>query len=603
MCGFAGVVWKRNIRPGEAERTLSCFEPLLTHRGPDERGLHVGKNFAVVHRRLSIIDVGAGQQPMLTADGHVGIAYNGEVYNHVALRRELESAGHKFETHCDTEVVLRMFVEHGPEAFDRLDGMFTIFIWDLRGLEPQYYLARDHLGTKPLYIYEDDARIAFSSEIRPLLALPDADLSLNSAGLQSFLAFRYTHAPLTFYERIRRLEAGAYCRVSAGRVLNSRFWDLPSRATPLKIGESEARDRVVQLLRESVAAQQMAEVPVGLLLSGGLDSSAIASMCGDLGVRLKSFNIGFSDVNEFRYSSEMARAFNLDHMNVETSVAHISARFERVVEAMDEPIADAACFPLHILCDEIAKSVTVVLSGEGADEMLAGYPQYLRGSSETPPQSDRDHFNAFLRNSWYFADEDPLLRNGRPSRLLRHASYFHERPLLDGMLAYDLKTWLPENLMMKADKILMSHSLEGRFPFLSKNIAEFLMSLPSHLKVGPDGGKYVLRRAFDARLPSSIINRPKMGFTVPIDQLVDEMRARLYDILGALASSPLAEQLDFAAVRRVCDAHYDGSRRNGLRVWTLLVLLQWFSADPARLPRRTTRASQELDRVAALARA
>lgn len=600
MCGFAGVIWKRNVRSEEAAAVLARFEPRLVHRGPDERGIHVGKNFAVVHRRLSIIDISAGQQPMLTADGRVGIAYNGEVYNHVTLRRELEADGHKFETHCDTEVVLKLFVAYGPEAFNRLDGMFTIFVWDLRGPEPQYYLARDHLGTKPLYVYEDDARIAFSSEIRPLLALPDADLSLNPAGLQSYLTFRYTHAPLTFYKRIRRLEAGAYCKVSAGRVLHHRFWDLPNRATPLAISEADARDRLVHLLRESVAAQQMSEVPVGLLLSGGLDSSAIAAMCGELGVKLKSFNIGFPDVNEFRYSSEMARAFSLDHMNVETSVADISARFQRVVEAMDDPIADAACFPLHILCDEIAKSVTVVLSGEGADEMLGGYPQYLRGV-EASPVSDRDHFNAFLRNSWYFAEEDSLLPQARQSRLSRHASYFLERPLLDGMLAYDLKTWLPENLMMKADKILMSHSLEGRFPFLSKSIAEFFMSLPPHLKIGPEGGKHILRRAFNSRLPSNIINRPKMGFTVPIDQLVDDLRARLYDTLGSLASSPLTEHLDFAAVRRMCDAHFDGSRRDGLRVWTLLVLLQWFSADAARLPTRTMPANRGFDRIAAFA--
>lgn len=600
MCGFAGVIWKRGMRRDEAAAALACLEPRLVHRGPDERGVHIDKDFAVVHRRLSIIDISSGQQPMLAEDGRVGIAYNGEVYNHLTLRRELEAAGHKFSTHCDTEVVLRLFIEKGAEAFDRLDGMFTIFIWDLRGSEPEYYLARDHLGTKPLYIYEDGARIAFSSELRPLLALPDADVSLNPAGLQSYLTFRYVHAPFTFYRRIRRLEAGAYCKVVSGRTLNARFWDLPNAPTPLAIGETEAQERLMSLLRDSVAAQQMSEVPVGLLLSGGLDSSAIASLCGELGVRLKSFNIGFPDVNEFKYSSEMARAFSLDHMNVETSVADIVGRFERVVEAMDEPIADAACFPLHILCDELAKHVTVVLSGEGADETLAGYPQYLRGV-EANPAPDRTHFRAFLRNSWYFADEEPVRAGGHASRWSRHASYFLERPLLDGMLAYDLKTWLPENLLMKADKILMSHSLEGRFPFLSKSIVEFLMTLPPHLKVSAGGGKYLLRRAFASRLPPNIITRPKMGFTVPIDQLVDHMRDRLDVLLRQLGSSALAEQLDFAALRRVIDEHYAGSRRNGLRVWTMLVLLQWFSADVGRRPMRAAPANRVFDRIAAFA--
>lgn len=601
MCGFAGIIWKRGgVRRDEAASALDRFEPRLVHRGPDERGLHIGKDFAVVHRRLSIIDIGSGQQPMLTEDGRVGIAYNGEVYNHDALRRELEAAGHKFATHCDTEVVLRLFVEHGVAAFNRLDGMFAIFIWDLRGAAPQYYLARDHLGTKPLYVYEDDARIAFSSELRPLLAIDGADLSLDPVGLQSFLTFRYTHAPMTFYKRIRRIEAGAYCAIRSGRTLSNRFWDLPNPTTPLKIGEPEARENLVSLLRASVSAQQMSEVPVGLLLSGGLDSSVIAALCGELGVRLKSFNIGFPDVNEFKYSSEMARTFSLEHMNVQTTVGDIAGRFERVVEAMDEPIADAACFPLHILCDEIEKSVTVVLSGEGADEMLAGYPQYMRGA-EAPSASDREHFGAFLRNSWYFTDEETVCAKADPARALRHSSYFLERPLLDGMLAYDLKTWLPENLLMKADKILMSHSLEGRFPFLSKTIAEFLMSLPPELKIGAGGGKYLLRRAFAPSLPASIISRPKMGFTVPVDSLVDGMRDLLQTLITQLSTSPLSEHLDFETIRQVCDAHFSGSHRNGLRVWTMLVLLQWFSADAVRLPVRSLRSNAAGDKIAAFA--
>ncbi|MEZ5854611.1 MAG: asparagine synthase (glutamine-hydrolyzing) [Hyphomicrobiaceae bacterium] len=579
MCGLAGIIWKSAQQDrGATERHLAAFEPGLVHRGPDERGVHVGNGFGVVHRRLSIIDIATGQQPMMAEGGTVGIAYNGEIYNHQSLRKELETRGHHFETHCDTEVVLRLFIEQGPDSFNRLDGMFALVIWDLRGATPVYHLARDHLGTKPMYIYEDDKRICFSSEIRPLLAIPDADLSIDPSGLQSFLTFRYTQAPHTLYRRIARLEAGARIRIERGLAVRHRYWDIPSRDRPLDIAAPEARARLHDLLKQSVSDQQMSEVPVGLLLSGGLDSSVIAYLCGELGVRLKSFNIGFPSINEFTYSSEVAKAFSLDHLNVETTVEAIIDRFETAIEAMDEPIADPACFPLHILCDEISRHVTVVLSGEGSDEMLGGYPQY-RQVFDNGPLPSAEQFDRFLRQSWYFLDKPPVLSQPfDAARRLRHASYFLERPPLEGMLAYDLKTWLPENLMMKADKILMSHSLEGRFPFLSKAIAEFLMALPDDMKLGVEGGKRLLREAFGKRLPQRIIDRPKMGFSVPLDELVAAQRDRGYDLLNQHASSELAACLDIAEVRRRFDAHHSGETKNSLWAWTTLALLQWMSA-------------------------
>jgi asparagine synthase (glutamine-hydrolysing) len=578
MCGIAGIIWKTGgVSPETTASVLGAFEPLITHRGPDERGVHVEETFGVVHRRLAIIDITSGQQPMFAAGGAVGIVYNGEVYNHQALRKELEAKGHIFATHCDTEVVLAMYLEYGVDSFTRLDGMFVFCIWDKRGGEPVFFLGRDHLGTKPLYVYEDDQRIAFSSEIRPLLGLPNADIGLDPIGIQSYLAFRYVQAPRTLYRRIRRMEAGSYWQVRGARVLRTRYWDLPVVSTPTRISEAEAAEQLASLLRASVSAQQMSEVPVGLLLSGGLDSSVIACLCGELGVRLKSFNIGFPTVNEFKYSGEMARTFGLDHVTVECTPEQIVGRFDCVVEAMDDPIADPACFPLHILCDEIAKSVTVVLSGEGADEMFSGYPQYMHRLASSPA-GDAAQFRDFLRDSWYFADDIEHLAPGASSAALkRNASYFHERPLLEGMLAYDMKTWLPENLLMKADKILMSHSLEGRFPFLAKDIVEFASTLPESMKVDQQGGKRLLRMAFSKRLPQNILKRPKMGFSVPLDVLAVGLQERLYSLLDAARTSELAAHLDMIEVRRRVDAHYNGQLPNALWVWTMLVMLEWLT--------------------------
>jgi asparagine synthase (glutamine-hydrolysing) len=584
MCGFAGIIEKL---PGTLNGSTGLLRGLgatLAHRGPNEEGVFKGKRFAVVHRRLSIIDIAQGHQPMVTAGGRVGIAYNGEVYNYKQLRQDLEKRGHTFETNCDTEVVLKIFVEHGPGGFTLLDGMFAAFIWDTREREDGvFYLVRDHLGIKPLYIYEDAERLLFSSELRPLLSVPGLDLSLNPVGLQSYLTFRYCHAPETLYDRIHRLEAGSYWRINGSRVFRNRFWDLEFPEHPQFISEREASERFFTLLRDSVKAQQMSEVPVGLLLSGGVDSATLACLCREIGVQLKSFNVGFPTVNEFPYSREVAESFGLDHVTVETTPKEIVNSFPAVVEAMDEPIADPACFPLHILCGEIKKSVTVVLSGEGSDELLGGYPQYqaVAGSEPLPLY---EQFQRFLRASWYFADDrPPLAIPVDRARLWRHRSYFAENLLLNGMLAYDLKTWLPEDLMMKADKILMSHSLEGRFPFLSKPVVEFLCSLPENLKLNGGTGKVLLRRTFSRRLPKRILERPKMGFSVPLDLLNNALKDRTYDLVTSLERHEIGTILDLAVIRKRFDVYFSGRDSEALWVWTVLVLLHWFDLK-LRLP-------------------
>ncbi|SJZ89813.1 asparagine synthase (glutamine-hydrolysing) [Trichlorobacter thiogenes] len=578
MCGFAGAIWKKTAPHFDKKKELlRIFENGLLHRGPDERGVYIGQSFAVIHRRLSIIDIAQGQQPMLSEDGNVGIAYNGEVYNFQELRTELQANGYIFKTNSDTEVILQLFLENGVNCFARLDGMFSIFIWDTHeNASGVFYLVRDHLGVKPLYVYEDNEQIAFSSELRPLLAIPGADLSLNPFGLQSYLTFRYTHAPDTIFKNIRRVAAGNVWTISGDSVFQNRFWDLPAPLRHERITADEASERLYELLRASVKVQQVSEVPVGLLLSGGLDSSVIARLCCDIGVHLKSFSIGFPTINEFQYSHEVADAFGLSHTTVETSPKAIIERFETVVDAMDEPIADPACFPLHILCEEIKKNVTVVLSGEGADEMLAGYPQYGYVYNASADTSD-SHFERFLHHSWYFTEEStPIKADLDPTRLWRHKSYFSERSLLSGMLAYDLKTWLPENLMMKADKILMSHSLEGRFPFLSKSVVEFISSLPESFKMNDTNGKWLLRKTFMTQLPKTIITRPKMGFSVPVDLLVLELKERAYSLISDLETREPAVLLDLPEIRRKFEAHYSGAQPNALWVWTLLVLLQWF---------------------------
>lgn len=575
MCGYTGFIWKSGETPDLVSSTLARVGALLQHRGPDDEGMHIGRGFAVVHRRLSIIDRAHGRQPMVSSDGRFGLAYNGEIYNYRELKKDLEREGCRFESDCDTEVLFHLFMREGAAAFSRLDGMFTAFIWDFRdSSNEQFFLVRDPLGIKPLYLYEDDEKLVFSSELLPLLATGGLDLSPDPTGLASYLTYRYVQAPYTLFRNIRRVEGGTYYRIVSGRSMSWRFWDLPMNENAVTLDEAEAAEELRALLRKSVLQQQMSDVPVGLLLSGGVDSSVIAAICSNIGVSLTSFNIGFPDLNEFAYSKEVASKFGLPHVTVETTPSEIVSRFESVVLAMDEPIADPACFPLHILCDTIKTHVTVVLSGEGSDEMLGGYNQY-RHVFDGPPASVREKFKQFLAHSWYFDQRPPITKPINASRLLRQRIYFDERSLLNGMLAYDLKTWLPENLMAKADKMLMSHSLEGRFPFLSVALVEFACGLPEAYKLGKGGGKRLLKAAFGRDLPSTVLNRPKMGFSVPVGNLVMEMRDQLYDLLDWSRRGIFADLLDHDALRRDFDEHYSGRSEKSLWLWTVLVLLQW----------------------------
>ena len=593
MCGLAALIWKNGRTPDHVGGLLAQLEHGLVHRGPDEHIIFVGDGFAVVHRRLAIVDIADGQQPMFACDDQVGIVYNGEVYNYLELRSELEARGYSFRTRSDTEVVLKAFVEFGPAAFERLDGMFAIFLWDLRGGAPgEFHLVRDHMGTKPLYVYDDAARFIVSSELRPITRFGDADLTLDPAGIHAYLSFRYVPGHATIYRNVRRVEAGTRWHIRDGRATRWRYWDLPYTAPAPVKSLDEAAEAFSSLLIDSVREQQMGEVPIALLLSGGLDSSAIAYACHRLGANYHTFNVGFPSVNEFAFSQAVAERFEQKHTTLETTPQEIAALFPAIVDAMDEPMADPACFPLYVLCRDIRRHATVVLSGEGSDELLGGYPQYARLLT-APPASLEAQFTAFLEASWYFQGAEVPVRGGfDPATMRRHFGYFAERPLLDGMLAFDLKTWLPENLLMKADKILMSQSLEGRFPFLSRKIVEFAASLPEEFKWN-EVGKLVLRAAMKDALPETVLNRPKMGFSVPVAELLGMLRPRLFDLLSAHRQHEIAETIDLDHVARVAERHFAGDDHS-LWLWNMFVLLQWLdsrASDGASTASRTAEAS------------
>lgn len=573
MCGIAGFISNPKRSEDEVRAILTVLERALAHRGPDDLGMHVEPGRGFLNRRLSIIDIAGGHQPVYSDDGRIGIVYNGEVYNFQELRQELQARGHRFRTQSDTEVILRMYEEHGVDAFARLEGMFAFCIWDDR--KDVIYLVRDAFGMKPLYLYRDNEQLLFSSELTPLLAVVGNRCQLNPQGVYEYLTFRYLNAPLTLFDRITKLPAGSYLRITPGGTSTWNFSDLADiEGEPMR-DPAEARARLHDLLLDSVRRHLVGEVPVGLFLSGGVDSSIIATLLKELNVRLEAFNIGFPSVNEFPFSKAVADHSGLTLHNVEVTAPDIIGRMDEMIRALDEPIADPACFPLYLLCEHIVGFAKIVLSGEGGDELFGGYPQY---QIFREPQGEEALFSRFHERSWYFLDSAPLMANSvRPSSWRRFRKYFSGPSALAAMSTYDLKTWMPDNLMMKADKILMRHSLEGRFPYLNREMWRLARSLPDGLKISPEGiSKSILKRAFADRLPDVVLNRPKMGFTVPVAEILRSGREEVMDLLSTTRRLAIGDVLAMERVHELFGRFYKGDDGLAMRCWTLFVLLRWY---------------------------
>lgn len=573
MCGIAGIIGKKDNIP--VKEYLNIFKHALFHRGPDEYGEYTGQNCGFINLRLSIVDIAGGRQPIFNEDNTIGIVYNGEVYNYNDIKQDLLKKGYIFKTNTDTEVILKSYEEYGIEAFNKFNGMFAFCIWDNK--KDIIYLVRDYFGIKPLYIYEDDKKIIFSSELKGILAISDIDLSLDPAGFQDYLIFRYIQSPYSFFKKIRRLEGGRYVKIKNGKATSYTYGDISYKDTYPYKDVNEVKEELLEKIKKAVKSQLMGEVPIGVLLSGGIDSSTIAYLIHSCGANLTTFNIGFPEVNEFEYSREVAEKYNLQHIEVLTTAEELIKNLDNIILSLDEPIADPACLPLYILCEELKKHVTVVLSGEGGDEVFAGYPQYKQMMSEDIPYNKR--FESFLEKSWYFNNHLKFLKDPfMAPHNLRYRKYFEEQPLLNGMMAYDMKTWMPENLMMKADKILMAHSLEGRFPFLDRELFEYTSQLPQCYKLHPDGtAKWILKEIIHSHLPERIINRPKMGFTVPVDKLLESLKPLVLDVFNSLSSTPLPDILDIEYMKNYVNNYYKGHNISSLQIWSLFVMSYWFS--------------------------
>lgn len=609
MCGISGLVGRAwSHRDVRVRAMLSC----LQHRGPDEEGLGQLGAATVGARRLAILDLAHGQQPMSNEDGTVIAVQNGEIYNYRSLREDLSRRGHRFRTDNDTEVLPHLYEEHGADFPRHLRGMFAIALWDAR--ESRLILTRDRLGKKPLLYADTPDGLAFASEIQALLTLP-IDRSVDDEAIRDFLDVGYVRAPRSAFGAIRKVRPGHTLVYADGRVEEGSYWRL-SFSPKDQIGEEDAVAGLRARLSEAVRIRLISDVPLGAFLSGGLDSSTIvALMASESADPVRTFSVGFrdEDFSELRYARLVAERFATDHheLIVEPDAAGV---LPMLVRHVGEPFADPSLLPTYYVAKAARAQVTVALNGDGGDELFAGYDRYraalLAGRLDGIPSAIRAAFATAARRlpepKWmpvarrarrvamtlgmskqrryqrwtgFFAD-NPRIRGERIKELPRSSAMEEAiaaagpTDSLEEMLAIDLGNYLPGNLLVKADIASMAASVESRSPFLDHEVVEFMAHLPSAMKLRGGRSKYLLRRLMRGVLPDEILERGKMGFGAPIGRWLRGPLRGLVD--DTLASAPDRGYVDPFEARRVVTRHFAAPDENGLLVWSLVMLELWF---------------------------
>jgi asparagine synthase (glutamine-hydrolysing) len=547
MCGITGLFYFDPQRPVE-QAAVEAMRAVIRHRGPDDSGLFLSGNVGFGFNRLSIIDLSGGHQPMSTGDGAATIVFNGEIYNFQEVRQELAARGRRFQTHSDTEVILQAWEEYGEHCVDHLRGMFGFAIWDSR--RRILFAARDRLGIKPFYYYLDDRQFAFASEVKSLLELPQVPREVDSDALADFLHHGYTIAPNTILRHIKKLPPAHTVTVTSSGATVRRYWDVPMDG-PLKMTEEDALEQFGALIEETVRMHLISDVPLGAFLSGGLDSSAVVALMARVGTKdIKTFSIGYDSAeSELEYAQLVADHFHTDHYPLRMTAGDFRDILPQIVWHMDEPVFEAPAIPLYYISRFARKRVTVALSGEGADELLCGYPIYnftmamekagrlplsrtagALMASVLPEGRARKYANLLGRPleechggiSRVFTPENVkrlMPRQQKVSDPFGSIAEAYTRcrtaPPLLRMSYVDMTTWLPDDLLIKADRMSMATSLELRVPFLDHKVVEFAARLPLDLKIRGGVNKYLLKRFIGKDLPPEIVNRPKAGFPVP----------------------------------------------------------------------------------------
>jgi asparagine synthase (glutamine-hydrolysing) len=637
MCGIVGIFDTKGLR--EIDRAfLVRMNDTQTHRGPDESGCHLEPGLGLGHRRLSIIDLSTGQQPLYNEDGTVAVVFNGEIYNFQELVPELESRGHKFRTRSDTEVIVHGWEEWGEECVTRFRGMFAFAVWDRNRVT--LFLARDRLGVKPLfYALLPDGRFVFGSELKSISSHADLPAQIDPYAIEDYFAFGYVPEPRTIFRQVLKLPPACTLTVKRGQAVPAprEYWDIRFTGNA-KLNELEALEELRRRLRESVKIRLMSEVPLGAFLSGGVDSSAVVSVMAELSDEpVNTCSIAFGDAmyDESRYAQMVAEQYRTNH-RVERVDTDDFGLIDTLAALYDEPYADSSAIPTYRVCQLARKSVTVALSGDGGDESFGGYRRYrwhlyeerMRAMLPFPlrrplfsalgalyPKADwaprvfraKSTLEGLARDSveGYFHSVS-LMRNAMRDSLFsdrlkrelggyqalevfrRHAAKAGTDDSLAMVQYLDMKTYLVGDINTKVDRASMAHSLEVREPLMDHPLVEWLATLPSSFKFRAGEGKYILKKALEPSLPREILYRPKMGFAVPLASWFrGPLRERLRE---ALLGTGLAETgyFDTGFLEKLVEQHQSGARDHSAPLWSLLMFDAFLRGlrTPRKLPER-----------------
>jgi len=615
LCGIAGFTTKNWSAPPERIRQATAT---LIHRGPDQQGVFQSNLFSIGAARLKIIDLDSGNQPILSEDGDFGIAFNGEIYNHLELRAKLEKLGHRFESHSDTETVLRSFIQWDKDCFSRLRGMFAVALW--RKSEKRIVLARDRMGIKPLYIARVANDLFFGSELKALFVHPEMERRLSLHGLDCYLALNYIPCPWTLVEGIEKLPPGEWLEWGDGEVSTGSYWQIPFGVSQSFTLES-AKEELDALLQDAVREHLISDVPLGVWLSGGIDSSTILHYAARASSsQLKTFSISFRgrSFDETEYIHRAAKQYGTDHQELDLSPEQdLQGAIEEFAYFSDEPSADAGALPVWFLSKLCKTKTTVALSGEGADELFGGYLTYranrladrarllpraiprfaLAAFGHLPVSDEKISFEYKLKRflegalmpsarahvywNGTFSDTEKasLLKEKLPNSLNQLLAELNGLPSAPDDLApylwFDQKYFLADDILTKSDRMSMAHSVEVRPPFLDHRIVEFAAKLPASLKIRGTQQKVILKELMKDKLPPAILGRKKIGFDIPAHEwLRGPLRPLLADAL-AYGAAEYSDVFRSDVIETFLQLHLERKANLGYHLWGLLVLFLW----------------------------
>jgi asparagine synthase (glutamine-hydrolysing) len=572
MCGICGFYGSKD------RMLLEAMSGILAHRGPDDSGFYEDELVSLGHRRLSIIDLSPqGRQPMCNEDASVWLTFNGEIYNFRDLKGSLEAKGHIFRSHTDSEVILHSYEEYGLECVDNLRGMFAFALWDSK--KRRLVICRDRIGKKPLYYWQSGERLIFASEIKSLLLCRDIPREINREGFYSFLAFQYVPGAETAVKNIFRVPPGNMLIAENGKVSLREYWSVSKIGnSKVDIPADKAIERMGTILEESVRLRLVSDVPLGVLLSGGLDSSAITALISRSGVKsIRTFSAGFGEESdEFKYARIVAKKYETEHIEFTVKPDNLALMLKKIVWHMDEPIADGGAFATYMISEVVKQYVKVILVGEGADELFAGYSWHrlAGGVFALLPESAK-------RRIYFYLNTFHRGKKNQPDIYKEFRGRFNfdglRMDFLSRMMLFELENLLPNCLLMKVDKMTMAHSLEARAPFLDHKLIEFAAALPAEFKIRSSVNKYILRKFMENKLPAEIINRKKHGFLVPISKWLNgELKEYAENIL-LRQDSFSSGALGLERIRPLfCRQRGLRELENKILLWRLLVFELWF---------------------------